>query len=269
MFRTLSPRGEAALFYAIALGFSALMALLAAPLIGRAALLLTMFTPAIAVLAFKALTGRLRDWRGMGLGALGLRQWPAALVLPALILGPGYLVLALAGGLGMPVLAAADLPRLVVQFGAGLVIGACLGALGEEIGWRGFLLPRLAAEGDWRGAALVGFLHGFWHVPLILWTPYYHPVLPAVIAVPIFLALVTASGPVFAWLRWAGRSVVPVAICHSAFNSCWEAMDGLVLPEARQMAELVGGETGAVSFLALVVLGVALLGRPRRQAVTV
>ena len=40
--------------------------------------------------------------------------------------------------------------------------------LGEEIGWRGFLLPRVQELTDKRRAAVVtGFMHGLFHLPLI------------------------------------------------------------------------------------------------------
>lgn len=38
---------------------------------------------------------------------------------------------------------------------------------GEEIGWRGFILPRLLPRfGAWRASVIVGFVWVFWHLPL-------------------------------------------------------------------------------------------------------
>ncbi|REJ33335.1 MAG: CPBP family intramembrane metalloprotease domain-containing protein, partial [Bacillota bacterium] len=39
-------------------------------------------------------------------------------------------------------------------------------ALGEEIGWRGYLLPQLAGLGRRRALLLSGFLWSIWHLPL-------------------------------------------------------------------------------------------------------
>ena len=55
----------------------------------------------------------------------------------------------------------------------GLAVGT-LFALGEEIGWRGYMLPRLLGRGVVPAMLLVGFLHGVWHLPLMLTTDYYH-----------------------------------------------------------------------------------------------
>ena len=40
------------------------------------------------------------------------------------------------------------------------------GGLGEELGWRGFLLPALLPKfGPFQASLLIGFIHGAWHFP--------------------------------------------------------------------------------------------------------
>jgi uncharacterized protein len=48
-----------------------------------------------------------------------------------------------------------------------LVISLITGAMGEELGWRGFALPRLQIRVNALGASLIlGTIWGFWHLPL-------------------------------------------------------------------------------------------------------
>src|SRR5699024_11776789 len=45
---------------------------------------------------------------------------------------------------------------------------SALATLGEEIGWRGWLLPNLRPLGTWPALLLSGVIWGVWHAPLIL-----------------------------------------------------------------------------------------------------
>jgi membrane protease YdiL (CAAX protease family) len=75
-----------------------------------------------------------------------------------------------------------------------VVVATLTFSIAEEIGWRGYLLPRLApALGTVRGMALTGFLHGVYHLPVIFLTPFYHPGGDRLILVPLFLAAFTVG----------------------------------------------------------------------------
>jgi len=39
---------------------------------------------------------------------------------------------------------------------------------GEEFGWRGYLLPRLAPLGGISAAIITGVIWGLWHTPVIV-----------------------------------------------------------------------------------------------------
>jgi membrane protease YdiL (CAAX protease family) len=57
-------------------------------------------------------------------------------------------------------------PELFFVFALYLV---AFGPLGEEPGWRGFAMPRLAAQRSTLGASLVlGLAVVIWHLPLVL-----------------------------------------------------------------------------------------------------
>jgi membrane protease YdiL (CAAX protease family) len=67
-------------------------------------------------------------------------------------------------------------------------------SLREEIGWTGYLLPRLRSLDLRRAMFVRGLGQGLWHVPLILLTASYHPAGNRVVVVGLFLATMTVAG---------------------------------------------------------------------------
>jgi membrane protease YdiL (CAAX protease family) len=55
-----------------------------------------------------------------------------------------------------------------------IVINILIASVGEEIGWRGYLFPRLLSLGVWPAMLLSGIMHALWHLPLIYLTPFCH-----------------------------------------------------------------------------------------------
>ena len=57
---------------------------------------------------------------------------------------------------------------LGASYAAGVTVNA-LAALGEELGWRAYLMPLLARHVGVFGAVVIaGIAWGLWHVPIIL-----------------------------------------------------------------------------------------------------
>lgn len=90
-------------------------------------------------------------------------------------------------------------------------------ALGEELGWRGFLLPELLPLGQWRAILLSGVIWGFWHAPTILQGHNYpnNPVLGVLLMV-VFSVLV---GAFFSWIYLRTRSPWAPALAHGSLNA--------------------------------------------------
>src|SRR5262249_36961132 len=89
---------------------------------------------------------------------------------------------------------------------------------GEEFGWRGYLLPRLAPLGGGWAAILTGIVWGLWHAPIIVTQEYNYPGHPW-LGVLAMVGLTTALGVVFAWLRFRSGSMWPAALAHAAVNA--------------------------------------------------
>ena len=100
----------------------------------------------------------------------------------------------------------------------GVAIG-CVSALGEEIGWRGFLVPVLAQRFGLTATSLIsGVIWAAWHVPVIIFGDY-NGGTPAWYSVTCFAAAVLGISFVMAWLRLASGSLWPCMLLHAAHNS--------------------------------------------------
>ena len=97
------------------------------------------------------------------------------------------------------------------------IIPNSLLALGEELGWRGWLLPSLLPLGTWPALLLTGALWGIWHAPLVLLG--YNYGLTGPTGVLLMIAACTAFGVLFGWLRLRSGSVWPSVVAHGALNA--------------------------------------------------
>jgi len=93
-----------------------------------------------------------------------------------------------------------------------------LPALGEEYGWRGFLLPKLIAKYNLIiGLLLTGTIWGLWHAPVIL-MGYNYPHHPNLLGVTAFTVWCILAGFFLGWLRLKSESVFPAALGHGAIH---------------------------------------------------
>ena len=92
-------------------------------------------------------------------------------------------------------------------------------AFGEELGWRGFLQPRLVSRyGIVSGIILLGLIWGFWHFPLIL-SGYNYPEHPVLGALVLFPLTTVFSSFLLAWLTLSSRSLWPAVLAHGCVNT--------------------------------------------------
>jgi membrane protease YdiL (CAAX protease family) len=226
-----------ALFYALTMGFSGVFeafVLHAGKMDAGNLLYVTgsMWSPALAAFATKAIFGeKIGDlpwkWGASRYAWLGYLI-PIAYTLPV------YLVVWLGGGGGF---ANADfVKRIAEQFGwsdfsPGLtltlfvVLTATLGmvaktsrALGEEIGWRGFLVPELSkVVGFWGVGTISGLMWALYHFPVLLFADY-NAGTPAWYGLTCFTLMVVADSFLLAWLTLRSGSLWPAAIFHGSHN---------------------------------------------------
>ncbi|HXF49184.1 MAG TPA: type II CAAX endopeptidase family protein [Verrucomicrobiae bacterium] len=91
-------------------------------------------------------------------------------------------------------------------------------ALGEEIGWRGFLVPELAKVTSFTNTALIsGAVWAVWHYPALLFADY-NAGTPAWYGVGCFTIMVIGMSFIFAWMRLKSGSLWTAAFLHASHN---------------------------------------------------
>jgi membrane protease YdiL (CAAX protease family) len=92
-------------------------------------------------------------------------------------------------------------------------------AAGEELGWRGVLVPNLATVASPVSALLApGMLWALWHYPDILFFGY-NVGTPSVFALICFSIGLVGTGACLSWLRLASGSLWPAVLFHGVHNA--------------------------------------------------
>ena len=259
MLRSLTEVQKGATFYLITLGMAVLVALFG-PTGTDAIQILNMLTATAGVLLMLLVITpdgyHKAGWAQLGLHRAGFRYWPLALLAPAAVLVASYGAATVVGTVTWQFE-----PDAAINLAINIVIVSFF-AFFEEIGWRGYLLPKLSASYPKLAPALVGFLHGMWHLPLMLLTTAYNPAGKRLIVVPLFLAVLTVAGILYGYLRNASGSLWPVVIAHGTFNAVLGTLAGAAVAANPNTAAYLTGETGVFTLLALVILTWVLMRRP-------
>jgi membrane protease YdiL (CAAX protease family) len=122
---------------------------------------------------------------------------------------------------------------------------------GEEIGWRGYALPRLSDRFGLAAASVIlGVLWATWHLPLFFF--------PAADkfgqSFPLYLLQVTALSVAAAWLYWrTGGSLLLVMLLHASVNNTKDIVPSAVPGAANPLAL----SSSLVAWLTVVFLWIA------------
>lgn len=92
-----------------------------------------------------------------------------------------------------------------------------LAALGEELGWRGYLHEQLITLGFWKCSLYTGVIWGFWHAPLIL-QGHNYPTFPRLGVLFMVMWCILLS-PLFTLIREKSGSVIAASIAHGSLNA--------------------------------------------------
>jgi membrane protease YdiL (CAAX protease family) len=221
----------------------------------RHSIFLLMWCPAVAAIIIRyAFQGNLQEF-GFRIGEL--RWWLLAIVIPIVV---GLVMF----GIAWITRIAPFLPDKAASMLAVLVLGSILigvgfsivSATGEEIGWRGLLVPELGRFTTFTWIALISsFIWFCWHVPVMLVGGYggsgrlvYSPV--------VFSLSMIGGSTLFAWIRLRSGSVWPAALLHGFDNYCMQEFYPVITATATAGGEMLGEFGWHLVIISIVIGGI-------------
>ncbi|MGD8794328.1 MAG: type II CAAX endopeptidase family protein [Anaerolineae bacterium] len=213
------------------------------------------FGPALAAIVVTIVTegrpgladllGRLFRWR------VPLRWYLVAVLVPAASVLSVAAIPALTSG-GSTGFDPAPLRPILPELAVVLVFGTLYGvmvAAGEELGWRGYALPKLLARHNALVSSLiVGIVWGLWHLPVGF---LFESGNPALVDSLVYGLGVDLAAVIYTWLyRHTRGSVLIAALFHSAYD--------IFLIVGGQVAQVTGLEF-SFRIHVLVLAGIAAL----------
>ncbi len=210
-----------------------------------------MWMPALAAyLSNRFVNGKQKD--AFGFHKCRARYLLQGVLIPLLYLGVPYLVLCL---FFPDTLGYSPSHRLIVVWTIGIPL-SLLTALGEEIGWRGFMLPKMAAAYGVGKALIASALIWYcWHLPILL-ADVYLPGVPLAFKAVMFLINIGSIGIIIGIITIRSGSVWPAAILHAAHNAYDQLMFGPYTVGDSKLYFI--SETGILTSLLTVSLAVFL-----------
>lgn len=164
--------------------------------------------------------------------------------------------------LPIPIKAMAAIQFVNIFFGAFINM---IPALGEEVGWRGWLVPRLEPLGTVGMVLVSGVIWGLWHAPLIL-LGYNYAGAPGWLGLLAMCGMTISFGAVLAWLRIGSNSVWPAALAHGSINAAAGLM--IVFSSTAPIDTLAVAPLGWTGWILPLVLAAILFTRFARRRVS-
>jgi membrane protease YdiL (CAAX protease family) len=164
----------------------------------------------------KSLLGRLFQWK------VNIRWYIFVLCIPAVIISTSIIINSIFANVPINISTIGDWRIILITFIVTLFIG---GPIGEELGWRGYALPKM---GETRkpllASLIVGLGWGLWHLPLF----WINGSLQADIPVIWFIVSILAESVLYTWIYTStGGNLFLMVLFHTSINA-WAKL--LLLP---------------------------------------
>ena len=243
MFTKLSDTSKAAIFSVLLLllGVGAVLLINMLGLTpGFPMFTLWMTTPAVATLIMLLVVTRdgysREGWKSLGVHRFGLNVWWIAFGV-VLIITVAATAVVWATPLASFVVPEYGLVSTIADFFFVLVVFTPTFILAEEIGIRGYLLPKLLSLGMTRALLLSGLVWAAWHLILFYLTPLF-PTGNALIFVPLVVGTIVAASFLFGYFRIYTGSVWPGSIAHAVHNGLVDTLAVLTATSSPVLVNL-------------------------------
>jgi CAAX protease family protein len=272
LFTKLTDTSKAAIFAVLVMVLAVGAALLIRTLGltgGPAMFSIWMSTPTVATLIMLLVVTRegysREGWRSLGLHRLGLSVWWIAFGLVLLITVAASAIV-WATPLAEFVVPEGGILDRLIQFLVFVGLFTLTFSLGEEIGMRGYLQPRLMSLGRTRALLLVGLVWATWHQVLIFLVPAVDfPTGNLLLFFPLFYGTIIAASFVFGYLRIYSGSVWPASLAHSVHNAAWPLLGALTVTSSPVLVNVyLAGDFGILILIGTVI-GAIWVGRYLRS----
>ena len=256
-------------------------------------LVLTMLCPLASVLIVKRLVhheptgvkwhitfrGHAKDWLFAWLGLSVLTAVGSALfflVFPALFDTSGsYILAALGEDAVTPFFESGMTPMTYfwVCLAQGVTYAPLINtipAVGEEAGWRGFMMPRLKEQfGLVKGRVIGGVIWAVWHFPVMLLAGYEYGtdyIGAPVLGLLVWCVVCVAVGTLLDWLYDKTGSIWAPALAHGAFNAA-ATIPALLTkyPDASRYAVFGPSSVGLIGALPILVVAILITVRQAKE----
>src|SRR5215203_3320002 len=261
MFTKLTDTRKAAIFAVLVLcmsvGAALLIRILELPP-GLAMWTLWSFTPTVAALIMLLVVTRegysREGWKSLGLHRFGLNVWWIAFGATLLITVAASAIVWATPLASVVMPEGGFLNSVVINFLVQFVLLVLTFSLGEEIGMRGYLQPRLMSLGRTRALLVVGLVWATWHMPLYYFMAKLFPVGNVLFFLPLFYGTIVAASFFFGYLRIYTGSTWPASIAHAVHNAAWESLAAFTVTSSPVLVNFyLVGDYGI-----LIVIGVAM-----------
>jgi uncharacterized protein len=223
-------------------------------------------TPAMATLIMLLVVTRegysKEGWKSLGLHRLGLSVWWIAFGV-TLLVTVGATAIVWATPFASFVVPEYGIVSTIIDFFFVLIVFTPTFILTEEIGMRGYLLPKLLPLGMGRALLLSGLVWGAWHLPLFYLSSLF-PTGDALIFIPLVVGTIVAASFLFGYFRIYTGSVWPGAIAHAVHNGLVDTLKALTATSSPVLVNLyLVGDNGILILVstALGAIGVGYILR--------